>query len=206
MKNLMILLIVVLVSAAVIAELYPQYKTPFESKRYGLKGGVTRVTHYDPRVNFARVDGNVYLSPPGPVEFVGAGRGGYAPFYARGFARVQSSVYYGFPRAEVTLTTKDLPPSYDGNVQFEAWLVDVESGYRQSMGTFTTVFGGTGILRYRIDNYLDPYDVIEITVEPYPDEDLSPGPVVLYGRIPPPTFFDPPPKQSKLITNTYTKY
>lgn len=180
------------------------YKTPFDAPR---RYGVERVTHYDPRVNFARVDTTVYLGPGVLTEYKGVGRGGYAPFYARGTARVRSSTWYGYPRAQVDLVTKDLPSSDDIHEQFEAWLVDQETGQRLSLGTFTTGFGGTGVLYYQIDNYFDAYDVLEVTKEPFDDNDVSPGPVALIGKVPPPNlplYFNPPPKQAKMVTETFT--
>jgi hypothetical protein len=192
-----------------VAAIHEEYKSPFkwEFRRYGVdRIGPARVTHYDPRIGFARIDSMVYLSPPGVQDYTGVGRGGYAPFYARGTASIKSSAWYGFPRAQANFETKDLEPSDRINSQYEAWLVDEDTGYRLSLGTFTTLFGGVGELWYRTDNYFDAYEWVEITVEPYDDIDVSPGPVVLLGRIPPPTNFNPPPKQAKMITETFSDY
>jgi hypothetical protein len=183
--------------------LHDDYRTPFSFEK---RLGVQRVTHYDPRVNFARIDAMVYLDPLGVEEQIGAGRGGYAPFYPRGTAKIRSSTWYGFPRAQVNINTKDLEPSFEIDAQYEAWLVDAETGYRLSLGTFTTAFGGVGEIWYVANTYFDSYDWVEVTVEPYDDNDVSPGPIVLLGRIPPPTHFNPPPKSSKLVTDTYSFY
>lgn len=179
------------------------YKSAFD---FPERLGVQRVTHYDPRVNFARIDSTVYLAPPGVEEQIGAGRGGYAPFYPRGTVRIRSSTWYGYPRAQLTVNTKDLPPSYNDDIQYEVWLVDEDSGYRLSTGTFTTGFGGIGEMWYQIDNYFDAFDWVEITAEPYDDNDVSPGPIALLGRVPPPNFYDPAPKDSKMITETFRYY
>ncbi len=182
------------------------YKTPLDfNRRYG----VERVTHYDPRVNWPNIEATVYLGPVEPEEFKGTGRGGMSPMYARGTARIQSSTFYGFPRSEVRVNTKDIPPSYEVNGMFEGWMVDADTGYRMSMGTFTTGFGGVGESVYRINKYLEPYDYVEITLEPYDDMDVSPGPVVLIGTLPDLTelkYYNPPPKQSKMITQSIKNY
>ncbi len=208
MKAFIGIMIGLLLVLSVVA-LHNEFRSPFEweYRRYGVERvGVERVTHYDPRVNFARIDSTVYLSPPGQQEYTGVGRGGYAPFYARGTAVVRSSTWYGYPRAQVNVMTKDLEPSYDKLQQYEAWLVDSDTGYRLSLGTFTTGFGGIGELWYNSDTYFDPYEWFELTVEPFDDMDVSPGPVVLLGRIPPPSQFNPPPKQAKMVTETFTGY
>jgi hypothetical protein len=208
MKKFVIVLAVLLATLSVVA-IHQDYRSPFswEYRRYGVERvGVERVTHYDPRVNFARIDSVVYLSPPGVDDFVGVGRGGYAPFYPRGTAKIRSSTWYGYPRAQVTVTTKDLEPSDRISAQYEAWLVDSDTGYRLSLGTFTTTFGGIGELWYKADTYFDPYEWFELTVEPYDDLDVSPGPVALLGRIPPPSQFNPPPKDSKMVTETIREY
>jgi len=208
MKKFIIVMAVLLLSLSVVA-IHDEYTSPFdwEFRRYGVERvGVERVTHYDPRVNFARIDSMVYLNPVGVEDYKGVGRGGYAPFYARGTAKIRSSTWYGYPRAQVTITTKDLEPSDRIDSQFEAWLVDADTGYRLSVGTFTTLFGGVGELWYKADTYFDPYEWVEITVEPYDDIDVSPGPVVLLGRIPPPSNFNLPPKQAKMVTETFSEY
>ena len=210
MKKIIIIVVLALLSLSVIA-IHDEYKSPFApfgiaGRPYGLQRGVERVTHYDPRVNFARIDTTVYLGPPGVDTYKGVGRGGYAPFYARGTARLRSSTWYGYPRAQATITTKDIEPSDTIKSQYEVWLVDTDTGYRLSLGTFTALFGGVGELWYKADLYFDAYEFVEVTVEPYNDVDVSPGPVVLLGRIPPPTYFNPPPKDAKLVTQTYFNY
>lgn len=204
MKRLIFALIALLIVGSAFA-LVPDYvgivdyKTGFNIER---QTGVERVTHYDPRVNFARMDSIVYLRPVEFGDYYGAGRGGEAPFYYRGTARIMSSSWYGFPRAQAVIQVKDLPVTDKERVQFEVWLVDTNSNYRLSLGSFTTLFGGIGTLDYRIDNYFDAYDLVEVTVEPLDDMDEAPGEVILIGAIPPPTHFSPPPRDSKMDTPT----
>jgi len=190
-------LLFIIVSVSVFAAISQQYKTPFDFPR---RYGVERVTQYDPRTNYARIDTTVYLEPTEHSKFKGVGRGGYAPFYARGAARVHSTTWYGYPRASVDLKVKDLPPSYENQQVYEGWLVDIDSGYRLSLGTFTTTFGGVGEMKYTTENYFDAYDYLEVTVEPYNDPDVRPGPAVLIGNVPTPYHFNPEPAQKKIRT------
>ncbi len=162
--------------------------------------GPERVSNFDPRVNKVQIDDWVYLEPSYNDPFEGVGRGGYAPMFPRSTALVKSTVWNNFPESYVSLSSKDLPVSERTGAMFEAWLVDDDTGYRLSMGTFTTVFGGSGQLRYRSDTYLGPYDRIEITAEPFDDLDVTPGPVLLSGKITKDYYFTPGPKQAKMVT------
>ncbi len=196
-KILIVLALLAILSLSVVA--LHTYKSPLTSPRKYGTGGVQRVTHYDPRVNFQTIDTVAYLGPPGVEDYKGVGRGGYAPMYARGSAKIKSVTWYGYPRAQVQVKTKDIPASDQTDSQFEVWLVDVDSGYRLSLGTFVTGFGGVGQLDYHVDNYLDPYDFVEVTLEPADDWDVSPGPVVLVGQIPEANYFNPPAKGAKMV-------
>ncbi len=210
MKTFICLVFVVLLSLPALA-IMPEtsYKTAFDFPR---KYGVERVANYDPRVNYGRINTFVYMSPPGVKEYVGVGRGGNAPFYPRATVRLWSTSWYGYPLINLEVKTKDLDPSDRKHVMYETWLVDAETGYRLSVGTFTTGFGGIGILYYTMNNYADPYDFVEITAEPLEDLDVSPGPLVLVGgitgkdRTPPPEYFNPPPKDSLMISSMFKNY
>jgi len=202
MKRLIIAIILVaLLSLSAVA--LHSYKSSWEFPR---KYGVSRVTNYDPRVNFAKIDTTVYLEPAEADKGKGVGRGGYSPIYPRGTAQIKSSSWYGYPRAQVFVKVKDLPPSYEAAAQFEAWLVDDDTGHRLSVGTFTTGFGGVGLVTLNIDTYLDPYDLVEVTIEPIYDTDIAPGPALLIGPIPAPEYFNPPPRSSKMISTGFTRY
>jgi len=205
MKKIIIFgILIAVLSIGAFAAISDQYKSPFNFPR---RYGVERVTHYDPRVNYDRIDSTIYLQPVEASKYRGVGRGGYAPFYARGTARLKSTSWYGYPRAQVNVKVKDLEPSYRANKKFEVWLVDVDSGYRLSTGTFTTGFGGVGELKYDVENYIQTYDFVEITAEPLNDLDVRPGPAVLIGLInqnPNPNYYNPPPKQAKLATSQFT--
>ncbi len=223
------ILMVVALSVGVLAQTAGEYKTQLTSTR---QIGVERVTHYDPRVNYARIDGFMYLYPspdyrPGVLNYdvgTGVGRGGYAPIYPRATAQLYSRTWYGYPSSSVIIKTKDLPATDTVNAQFEAWMVDEETGYRLSLGTFTTQHFGSGELLYNANTYFDGYDFLEITIEPLYDLDVNPGPVVVAGRIPrgpvvpnsiyggnhvqlpPPSFYNPAPKQSKIVTEQFENY
>lgn len=202
-KLIFALAILSLLSVSAFAAIMEQYKTPFEFPR---RYGVERLTHYDPRVSITKIDNTVYLEPAFLEASVGVGRGGYQPIFPRGIARVQSSEWDGYPRGSVTITTKDIPISDRVNAQFEAWLVDDDSGYRLSLGTFPTLFGGVGELRYNGPLYFNAYDRVEVTIEPFDDLDPLPGTLMLEGPIQqfPKQPFQPPAKQSKMVTETFT--
>lgn len=65
---------------------------------------------------------------------------------------------------------------------YEAWLVDVDTGYTYSLGLFLVDQDGYARFSYTVDNYADPYDMIVVTKEIYPDNDPRPnGEIVLVG-------------------------
>ena len=202
MKRLIVaILLAAMLSLSAVA--LHSYKSSFEFPR---RYGVSRVTNFDPRVNEQSIETTVYMEPAEADKGKGYGRGGYDPIYPRGTAIVRSVTYYGYPTAEVLVNVKDLRPSYETYGQYEAWLVDDDTGHRLSLGTFTTGFGGVGAVRFQINNYLDAYDVVEVTTEPLYDTDISPGPIVLVGSIPAPAAFNPPPKTSLMIKGPYKNY
>jgi hypothetical protein len=201
MKPVMLVIIALLLSTSAFAAHW--YKSPFEFER---RIGVERVTHHDYRVqrSLGRIDTTVYLDPiNADLLGKGVGRGGYNPIYPRGTATIRSTSLYGFPRAQAFIKVKDLRPSSETKMQYEAWLVDQDTDYRLSLGTFTTVFGGTGLLTYQIDNFFDAYDYVEITEEPFYDPDPSHGPTVLLGSIHKQNYYAPTPKQAKLVTSVF---
>jgi hypothetical protein len=202
MKQKIILIFLILLATSVVA--FEQYVTPFETEQ---RLGVERVTHYDYRVirSLGKIDTIVYLEPA-ETDLLGkgVGRGGYSPIYPRGTAMVRSVISYGYPTAQVTIKTKDIPPSFENNMVYEGWLVDEDTGYRLSLGTFMAKFGGVGLLVYNINHYFDPYDLVEVTAEPFYDPDPMPGPTVLIGPIFKSSYYIPPPKESKMVTSVFT--
>lgn len=65
---------------------------------------------------------------------------------------------------------------------YEAWLVDQETGYQHSIGLFTVDQDGYKRYSFGSDNYVNPYDIVVVTKEQYPDADPRPnGEVVLVG-------------------------
>jgi hypothetical protein len=65
---------------------------------------------------------------------------------------------------------------------YEAWLVDKETGYQHSLGLFLVDQDGYARYSFSSDNYADPYDMIVVTKEEYPDNDPRPsGEVILVG-------------------------
>ncbi len=82
----------------------------------------------------------------------------------------------------VVMRTRDLP-KLDGFV-YETWLVDEDTGYYMSLGIFlTSQIGRIGTFKYKSSTAFDPFENIVVTIEPFPDKDPSPGPIVLSGLI-----------------------
>lgn len=177
-----LLAMILLASFAFAAE----YKSPYPYGGSSIytdvgRSGPQRITNYDVRVQDYQID---YMSSLVPIEAVNQSFfTKYRPFYPRGSARIESRRSRYYPRAVVKLSTKDLEPSYKRNSVYEAWLYDADTGYRLSLGIFKGMMGGVGILDYRSNNYLDQYDFVVLTEEPYPDPDPLPGEIVLIGPI-----------------------
>ncbi|MBD3361970.1 hypothetical protein GF358_04240 [Candidatus Woesearchaeota archaeon] len=151
-----------------------------------VKYGQYRSTHYDPRViNYYRLNAFVSLNPIEEPMF----ERGMHPFYPRGSARIISSRSPLLPKGQVQLSVKDMGSSSRTGLAYEGWLFDEQSGYALSLGVFRTIGFGNGELDWRTSQYIDEFDYIFITEEPYPDYDPTPGPVVLQGRIPKRDYF-----------------
>ena len=182
MKLFSIILVLLLFSATVFAGISqgtaPAISVPQRS-------GANRISNYDPRLHVPTIDQSVTLLPTYQNPTSGVGRGGRTPYAPRASARLHSVTAYGYSNAQVNIKTKDLPPTSRTNGQYEAWLVDDDSGYRLSLGTFTTIEGGVAELLYSANLYINQYDAIEITLEPLYDTDVSPGPLMLYAFIKP---------------------
>ena len=168
----------------------PNYKSPFPYEGSSIytdpsRAGPHRFTNIDVRVQRPkRIRFTAYMTPPGGTEPYTRG---FAPYAPRGNARIFSSMSRSNAVGEVRISTKDIEPSYKDNTVYEAWLFDADSGYRTSMGVFEALFGGVSAFTYRITNYLEGYDYVIITKEPFPDPDPTPGEVVLIGEISPNT-------------------
>ncbi|MBW3004572.1 hypothetical protein KY310_01965 [Candidatus Woesearchaeota archaeon] len=167
----------------------PYYKSdyPYTYSIYTdpLRGGIDRVTNLDVRAQTRsipyRIDQTVYLAPPDGWEEY---ERGYPPYAPRGTARIYSSQSRSNAVGEVIISTKDIEPSYNDNTVNEAWLYDIDTGYRTSLGVFKSIFGGVGALTYKITTYLDGYDYVIITKEPKNDVDPRPSDdIILIGEI-----------------------
>jgi hypothetical protein len=157
-----------------------------DSVQQPVRYGQYRYTSYDPRViNWYKLD--VYLSlEPVEKQFFETGM---HPFFPKGGAKVMSSRSPLTPNGQVQLTVKELGGTDRTGMAFEAWLFDEESGYALSLGSFRTVGFGNAFMDWHSDQYIDEYDYVIITEEPYPDFDPLPGKAVLQGRIPKPDYF-----------------
>jgi len=88
------------------------------------------------------------------------------------------------PRTKVTLRVLNLPPLEQSQI-YQAWLVDEDTGYPLSIGMFRAPMTGISNLDFDASMSALIYDMIVVTVEPFPDTDLHPGMPVLVGMITP---------------------
>ncbi len=80
----------------------------------------------------------------------------------------------------LTVRTLDYLSSY--KEIYEAWLVDIDTGYQLSLGLFTVDQDGDERMTWSHPSYANNYDMVVVTKEPYPDDDPRPsGDVVLVG-------------------------
>lgn len=88
------------------------------------------------------------------------------------------------PRTTVFLRTRGLP-LLEGSQLYEAWLIDEDTGYAQSMGLFyPKAIGRTTSLTWEFQGLANRFETIAVSVEPYPDPDPSPsGNFVLTGNL-----------------------
>jgi hypothetical protein len=165
-------------------------------------GGVERISNYDPRVRYKKLDVNVNLRPMEPVVFAR----GFPPYFPRGNARVESVRSAFIPTGNVIIKVKDLQPSWIGNTYYQAWLYDKESGYTLNLGIFEALSGGVGILQYRAAHYFDHYDEVWISQEPAYDLDPTPNKIVLRGIISQNNYHEPDPAGRKAQYGYLTEY
>lgn len=183
MKVIISLFLILTVCAAVIAAVSDGTASSIIVPQ---RQGVNRVSNYEPRLHIPTINQFVFLESTYEVKNYGVGRGGASNYGTpKGAVRVRSIMTYGYPVTQISVKVKHLPTSAEAKGQFEAWLVDDNTNYRLSLGTFNTQTGGVADLRYVADMYVNQYDYVEITFEPLHDIDTEPGPLVLYGRIAP---------------------
>ncbi len=90
---------------------------------------------------------------------------------------------YDPARLRVYMRIRDLPP-LDKEHIYQAWLVDIDTGYPLSIGMFRAPLMGMSTLDFDAPMSAFVYDTLVVTVEPFPDFDLHPGKPVLAGDIP----------------------
>ena len=72
----------------------------------------------------------------------------------------------------------------DNDEIYEVWFVDDDTGYKLTGGVFTVDSRGDERHSASFTTYLDVYDRVVVTVEPYPDEDPNPsGEIALIADI-----------------------
>lgn len=188
----LVLLVGIVAAAGIFSSSTPSiFSENSQSLQQPVKYGQYRLTHYDPRViNYYRL--NVYTDLS-PIEEPMFERGMHS-FFPKGGAKIMSARSPLLPKGQVQLSVKDLGGTDKGGTDrsglaYEGWLFDEQSGYALSMGVFRTVGFGNGRLEWHSDQYIDEFDYVFITEEPYPDYDPMPGPVILQGRIAKPDYF-----------------
>jgi len=199
-KFVALALLALLVAPSVLAAVYVK---PEDIKFRA--GGVHRFNEYfyDPRVQDKKFDVRVYLTPPNPPVFAR----GYPPFYPRGSAWIQSVRTQYKPHGAVTVSVKELRPSYNDNTVYQAWLYDADSGYALSLGQFETIGGGVADLKFRGSFYFDAYDYVLVTREP--NDDIDPRPSddeVLIGKISFRALYEPMPLLGERAQYGYSYY
>lgn len=152
----------------------------------------TRSSYYDPQMRgFSILDVPVPLYPYAFLqrEYPTSDWEDYTHL-SKATARVLSlsnpynSAFRKRPASEVHMKIRELAP-LGTDAMYEAWLVDEESEYFQSMGLFKLGIEGTGSLSWSITRPLVAFDKIVVTVEPFPDWDPRPsGEYALVGNIP----------------------
>ena len=96
-----------------------------------------------------------------------------------GKIRVESGPFSNQVQMKVNVMGLEVPEGY----VFEGWLVDVETGYKLSLGSFVTQQGaGTLMFQQNMVNF-DLYDTLVITQEPAWDADPNPFMGVLAGSV-----------------------
>ena len=66
-------------------------------------------------------------------------------------------------------------PDIGNDEIYEIWFVDDDTGYKLTGGLFTIDSRGDERYSGSFMNYLDVYDRVVVTIEPYPDEDPTPS-------------------------------
>jgi len=106
---------------------------------------------------------------------------------SKGTARIISDYddvkSYEPPRTRVYMRIIDLPP-LDNEHIYQAWLVDLDTGYPLSIGMFRAPLTGISNLDFDASMSAFIYDSFVVTIEPFPDFDLHPSTPVLAGEIP----------------------
>jgi hypothetical protein len=123
--------------------------------------------------------GSVYASHNSPIalnDVEGAHN-------ASGWAKVRiAEKDDGSYRTRVTIKVEDLPT--ESGTIYEGWLVDDDTGYKLSIGAFSTNSDGKGKLKFK-QNMVYPalYDKVVVTREPLNDPNPNPDTPVLVGSI-----------------------
>lgn len=185
MKKLLIFVVVVMVVvfAALSFALHGFVPDPAYKELNMNKKGVDRVTNFDARIQTHAYTWQAVVHLEPPVMPILAR--GFADIFPRGTAQVYSSRYNQDVSSGVKIKVGELIPSYSREYVFEGWLVDKDTDYWLSVGLFDTIGRGTGEIELqKLNRYLDVYDDVVITREPFPDSNPAPSKeIVLKGAV-----------------------
>lgn len=201
MKQSLIAILLVAALAVSALALHGFVKDPAYEGLNLKKKGIDRVTNFDARIQTHAYTWQavVHLEPlVSPIL-----ARGFADVFPRGTAQVYSSRYNQDVSSGVKIKVHELIPSYTRDYVFEGWLVDRDTDFWLSIGLFDTIGRGTGELELqKLNRYLDNYDDLVITREPFPDSNPAPSKeIVLGGKIQkrtPEPFLPPATTQQKL--------
>lgn len=145
--------------------------------------GIERVTNFDARIQTHAYTWQAVTHLEPPVTPILAR--GFATVFPRGIAQLYSSRYNQDLSAGIKIRVVELIPSYSKYYVFETWLVDKDTDYWLSAGLFDTIGRGVGEIELqKLNRYLDVYDEVVITREPFPDNSPAPSKeIVLRGAI-----------------------
>ncbi|MBI4148714.1 anti-sigma factor [Candidatus Woesearchaeota archaeon] len=145
--------------------------------------GIERVTNFDARI---QTHGYTWqaVAHLEPLVTPLLARG-FPDIFPRGTANVYSARYNQDISSGVKIRVGELIPSYSREYVYEAWLVDRDTDYWLSLGLFDTIGRGTGELELqKLNRYLDYYDSVVVTREPFPDSNPAPSKeIMLRGDI-----------------------
>lgn len=173
-KRSLVVLLVFLVLTVIISAVFATEGISYQSSRgVKTKDRDQNIPLYPPEIT-------TFSNPYSRFAYIDASKYSKA---TDGFARVNTDASLSKQWSSVEIKVNNMP-KIKYNEIYEAWLIDVDSGYKLTLGMFTVDNGGDGKLLWSANLYLTEYDKIAITKESLPDRNPTPsGNVILVGDI-----------------------